>query len=127
MFIVANDKNILHQTRELGNLSLKYNIVSTLKFTTYAGVDYDALEETVFQNPIMGDGASSAGVGYDYYTRYFNYVLRNQFDYRYNVAGIQDFYVDLSAGYEAQKSQSYFIQANSKGYPRYATPFDLFD
>jgi TonB-dependent starch-binding outer membrane protein SusC len=117
LFIVANDKNILHQTRELGNVSLKYNIVSTLKFTSYVGVDYDTLEETVFNNPIMGDGVTSGGIGYDDYTRYFNYVLRNQFDYRYNIKGVQDFYIDLTAGYEAQKSQADYIQATSKGYP----------
>lgn len=118
LYVAANDKHYLSQTRELGNFALKWNIISSLKFTSYVGIDNNALEENVYNNPIMGDGASVQGSGSDDYTRIFNYIFRQQFDYRYNIfKGNDDFYVDLIAGYEAQKSAGYYIQANSTGYP----------
>jgi TonB-linked SusC/RagA family outer membrane protein len=117
IYIAANDKHFLSQTRLLGNLSIKWNIIGSLKFTSYVGLDDNILEENQYLNPVMGDGAP-AGSGSDNYTRYFNYLVRNQFDYRYNILkNSEDFYIDLTAGYEAQRSAAYFIQSNSTGYP----------
>ena len=84
IYIAQNDKHSLSQTRLLGNVSLKWNIVGALKFTSYIGLDDNILEETQYNNPVMGDGAPT-GSGSDNYSRYFNYVVRNQLDYRYNI------------------------------------------
>jgi len=117
VYIAQNDRNYLSQTRLLGNLSLKWNIVSTLKFTSFVGLDDNILEENVFNNPIMGDGAPN-GSGFDNYSRYFNYIVRQQFDYRWNITkGNDDLYLDLAAGYEVEKDQDYFIQTNTNLYP----------
>jgi TonB-linked SusC/RagA family outer membrane protein len=117
VYIAANDRNYLSQTRLLGNLSLKWNIVSTLKFTSFVGLDDNILEENVFNNPIMGDGVPN-GSGSDNYSRYFNYIVRQQFDYRWNITkGNDDLYLDLTAGYEVQKDQDYFVQTNTTLFP----------
>ncbi|RYY07897.1 MAG: SusC/RagA family TonB-linked outer membrane protein [Sphingobacteriaceae bacterium] len=117
LYLAEFDKKSLSQTRILSNVQLKWNIWDELKFTSYASADYNLLEEIRFDNPIMGDGRTAGGRGYDYYTRYFNWLTRNQLSYRYNVKGIEDFYIDASLGYEAQRSQGYFITANTNLFP----------
>jgi TonB-linked SusC/RagA family outer membrane protein len=117
LWLAANDKKYSSQSRILTGVSLKWNIWDKLRFTSFASIDYDVLEEQQYNNPIMGDGRTSNGRGYDYYTRYFNWLTRNQFDYRYDIKGVENFYVTATAGYEAQRSQGYFITANSNGYP----------
>ena len=116
LYIAANDKHYLSQTRVLGNAQLTWNIWDELKFTSFNSIDYNVLEENFYRNPIMGDGRP-VGNGYDDYTRYFNYLFRNQLSYRYNFKGIQDFYVDAAVGYEAQRNEGYFITAQSNGFP----------
>ncbi len=117
LYMVLNDKKFDSETRVLGNATMKWNIWDQLKYTTYFSGDLVELEEQQFNNPIMGDGRTAGGRGYDYYTRYFNYLFRNQLDYRYDFSKDNDFYVEASLGYEAQKSDGYFISANSNGYP----------
>ncbi|NCD69511.1 SusC/RagA family TonB-linked outer membrane protein [Mucilaginibacter agri] len=117
LYTAANDVKNLSQTRILTNATLKWNIWDQLRYTGYGSIDYDVLEEHQFWNPIMGDGFSTGGRGYDYYTRYFNWLTRHQLDYRYNVPGIEDFYVNATVGYEAQRSQQYYINASGTGYP----------
>ncbi len=117
LYLAQNDKKHLSQTRILGNTQLRWTIWDELKFTSYASVDYNTLEENRFDNPVMGDGRTAGGRGYDYYTRYFNWLVRNQLSYRYNVKGVEDFYIDASVGYEAQRSKGYFINAQSNLFP----------
>ncbi len=117
LYIVANDKKHLSQTRILGNTQLKWNIWDELRFTSYVSVDYNTLEEVQYNNPVMGDGRTAGGRGYDYYTRYFNWLTRNQLSYRYNVPGVDDFYIDATVGYEAQRSKGYLLSANTNLFP----------
>ncbi|MGZ3754206.1 MAG: SusC/RagA family TonB-linked outer membrane protein [Mucilaginibacter sp.] len=116
LYIAANDRHYLSQTRMLGSTQLVWNIWDELKFTSFNSIDYNVLEENFYRNPIMGDGRP-VGNGYDDYTRYFNYLLRNQLSYRYNIKGIQDFYIDAAVGYEAQRNEQYLITAQSNGFP----------
>jgi TonB-linked SusC/RagA family outer membrane protein len=117
LWIAANDKKYDSQTRLLTSAQLKWNILDELNFTSYGSIDYNLLEEQIFNNPIMGDGRTAGGRGFDDYTRYFNWLLRNQLEYRYNFKNIDNFYINATAGYEAQKSDGYFINARSDGFP----------
>lgn len=117
LYIAAHDKRLLSETRILGNETIKWNIWDQLKYTGYVSIDYQSLEETIFLNPTLGDALSSNGSGSSYYTRYFNWLVRNQLDYRYNIPGIEDFYVDAAVGYEAQRSTNYYNTATATGYP----------
>ncbi|MGI4750647.1 MAG: SusC/RagA family TonB-linked outer membrane protein [Janthinobacterium lividum] len=117
LFLAQADSRTANQTRALGNATLKWDIWDELKFTSYISGDYNLLEENQYNNPTMGDGRTVNGRAYAYYTRYFNWLARNQLSYRYKIPGIEDFFVDASAGYEAQKSVGYFISAAGTGYP----------
>lgn len=117
LYIAANDTRGLSQTRILGNQTIRWNIVDQLKYTGYASADYQNLEETNFLNPVMGDAKSLNGSGQSQYARYFNWLIRNQLDYRYDVPGIENFYVEATVGYEAQRSAGYFNTAYATGYP----------
>ncbi|RYE22527.1 MAG: SusC/RagA family TonB-linked outer membrane protein, partial [Sphingobacteriaceae bacterium] len=117
LYIAANDTRGLSQTRVLGNQTIKWNIWDQLKYTGYVSADYQNLEETSFLNPVMGDAKSLGGSGTSQYSRYFNWLVRNQLDYRYDIPGIQDFYAEATVGYEAQRSAAYFNTAYSTGYP----------
>jgi len=117
LYLVEADKKTASETRVLGNATMKWNIWDQLKLTSYFSGDFIDLEEEQYNNPIMGDGRTVGGRAYDYYTRYFNYLFRNQLDYRYDLNKSNDFYVEASIGYEAQKSDGYFISSNSQLYP----------
>lgn len=117
LYISANDTRHLAQTRILGNETLTWNIWDQLKYTGYVSVDYQNLEETSFLNPTMGDAKSLGGSGTTAYSRYFNWLTHHQLDYRYDIPGIEDFYVEATLGYEAQKSNGFFNEAYATGYP----------
>lgn len=117
LYLVANDKKFDSQTRALVSEQLQWNIWDELKFTTYGSIDYNLTEEQQYNNPIMGDGRTAGGRAYDYSDRYFNWLTRNILSYRYDINGIENFYVDARVGYEAQRSQGYFIRTNSNGFP----------
>jgi TonB-linked SusC/RagA family outer membrane protein len=117
LYVAENDNKYLSTTKIIGNTQLKWDIVDKLKFTSFISVDYANLEENVFNNSVMGDGRTSGGRGYDYYTRYFNWLSRNQLDYRYDIPNVDGFYAEASLGYEAQRSKGYFITANSNLFP----------
>lgn len=117
LFLAERDKKYLSQTRVLGNAQLKWNIWDQLKFTSYYSIDYNLTEEVRYDNPVHGDGRVAQGRGYDNYTRYFNWLTRNQLSYRYDVKGVNDFYVDLAVGYEAQRSKGYLLTANTNLLP----------
>jgi TonB-linked SusC/RagA family outer membrane protein len=117
LYMVAHDKKFDSETHVLTSGSVKWNIWDQLNFTSYASMDYLSLEESQFNNPIMGDGKSAGGRGFDYYSRYANTLLRQQLDYRYNIPKVEDFYIDVNVGYESQKSAGYLLAAQSNGYP----------
>lgn len=117
LWIAANDNKFLSQTRILGNTKLKWNIWDKLNYTSYFSIDYNTLEETLYLNPVMGDGAGLKGRSKNYYTRYFNWLARNQVDYRYDIKGVEDFYVTAALGYEAQRSKEYLLAADGFGFP----------
>ncbi len=117
LYQFAHNIKHLSETRALGSGSIKWNIWDQLNFTSFASADYVVLEEHTFYNPLIGDGFATAGRGLDNYTRLFNYSIRNQLDYRYNIPSVEDFYVDATVGYEAQKSAAYLIAAQSNEFP----------
>ncbi|MBE7170799.1 MAG: SusC/RagA family TonB-linked outer membrane protein [Williamsia sp.] len=117
LWIAANDKHTLSQTRLLGNTTLNWNIRDKLKFTGYGSIAYDLLEESQFYNPVLGDGQSSNGSASDAYTRYVNWLVRNQLSYQFNVPHVEDFYVDALVGWEAQRSRQYVLNATGTGFP----------
>jgi TonB-linked SusC/RagA family outer membrane protein len=117
LWTTANDVKFTTETHMIGGETIKWNIIDNLKFTSFASTDYDIIEETQYLNPIQGDGHSTQGSGTDLYTRYFNWLTRNQLNYRYDVKGIEDFYVDATVGYEAQKSKGNLLTAYSTKYP----------
>ncbi|WP_342646231.1 SusC/RagA family TonB-linked outer membrane protein [Mucilaginibacter sp. CSA2-8R] len=117
LYIAEHDQRGINNVRLLGAETVRWNIWDQLKYTGYASIDYQTNEETSFLNAQMGDARSLNGSGTSQYGRYFNWLVRNQLDYRYNIAGVQDFYVDATVGYEAQRSTSYFNTAYATGYP----------
>jgi TonB-linked SusC/RagA family outer membrane protein len=117
LWIADHDKKYLSETRVLGNVKLKWNIWDKLNFTSYVSADYQTLEETTFLNATMGDGVSIKGRSKNYYVRYFNWLTRNQLDYRYDFKGVDNFYATAAVGYEAQRNKEYLLAADGGGFP----------
>lgn len=117
LWIAKYDNKYLSETRILGSTKLKWNIWDKLNYTSYFSIDYNLLEETMFLNPTMGDGVAAKGTGKNYYSRYFNWLTRNQLDYRYDIPGYDNFYISAAVGYEAQKSKKYYLVATANGFP----------
>jgi len=115
--LVQYNNNKYGNTRGIGSGRVEYRPVKNLTLSSQYGVDYNAIEENFYRNPFFGDGRTSNGAAYAYYTRYFNWTWTNLAEYRLNLNSAQDFYLDVKAGYEAQKSKGYFISAYGEGFP----------
>lgn len=121
LVIAKYDKKRMEQTRLLGNAKIKWNLFDKLYYTSYFSVDYNTMEETTFLNPIMGDGKGVNGRSKNYFERYFNWLARNQFDYSFEVPGVDDLNISATAGYEAQQSKFYLLAADGYGFPSAAS------
>lgn len=121
LVISKYDVKKMEQTRILGNAKVKWNLFDKLYYTSYFSVDYNTMEETTFLNAIMGDGKSVGGRSKNYFERYFNWLARNQFDYSFEMPGVDNLNVSATAGYEAQQSKFYLLAADGYGFPSAAS------
>ncbi|WP_439880245.1 SusC/RagA family TonB-linked outer membrane protein [Pontibacter sp. MBLB2868] len=117
LYLVDNDERNLSNTKGLGSLKGEWDIVKNLTFSSQIGADYISLEERMFWNKVHGDGRSYGGYGFDYYTRIFNWTFTNLLNYRFTTPGVEELTADLTVGYEAQKSNSYFLTSSANNYP----------
>ena len=111
------DKRFLRQTSARGSVNGEYKILENLKFRSVYGVDYNALEEDQYNNPLHGDGRAANGRAFSYYTRYFNYVWTNTLDLQQNITRNGDLSSSTQIGYEAQKSAGYFSNVQAQQFP----------
>ena len=115
--LVQYNKNSLGNLRGIGSGRVEYRPIKNLTLSSQYGVDYNTIEENFYRNPFFGDGRTANGSAFAYYTRYFNWTWTNLAEYRLNLNKEQDVYVDLKVGYEAQKSNGYFVTAYGEGFP----------
>lgn len=111
------DKRFLRETSLRGSVNAEYKIFENLRFKSNYGVDFNALEEDQYNNPIHGDGSNVNGRAYSYYTRYFNYVWTNTLDLQQNITRGGDLNFNAQIGYEAQKSAGYFNSVRADQFP----------
>ena len=115
--LVEYNKNKYSNLRGVGSARAEYRPLKNLTLSSQFGVDFNMIEENFYRNPFFGDGRNTSGGAYSYYTRYFNWTWTNLAEYRINLNGTNDFFVDLKGGYEAQQSRGYFISAYGEGFP----------
>ena len=111
------DKRFLRQSSIRGSVNGEYKILDNLKFRSVYGIDYNALEEDQYNNPLHGDGLASNGRAFSFYTRYFNYVWTNTLDLQQNITRNGDLSSSTQIGYEAQKSAGYFSTLQAQQFP----------
>ncbi len=111
------DKRFLREVSMRGSFTGEYKILSNLRFKTAYGADFNLLEEDQYNNPFHGDGKASNGRAFSYYTRYFNWVWTNTLDLQQNLTTNGDLSLNAQAGYESQKSSSYFSSLQSQDFP----------
>ena len=111
------DKRFLRQSSIRGSVNGEYKILDNLKFRSVYGIDYNALEEDQYNNPLHGDGLASNGRAFSFYTRYFNYVWTNTLDLQQNITRNGDLSSSTQIGYEAQKSAGYFSSLRADQFP----------
>lgn len=104
-------------TKAIGFGRVEYRPIPGLTLSSQYGIDYNAVEEYRFMDPRFGDGYAVNGRGTAYYTRYFNWTWTNLVDYHLDFIKDKNFYADIKAGYEAQKSQQYNISAVGTNFP----------
>lgn len=98
------------------SMAADFQVFKLLKLTSRAGIDYNTLEEDSYNNPFYGDAVNEKGLSARGYARYFNWVWSNLATYDLSFSE-SDYAVQLSAGYEAQKSQHYFNRTVMHGLP----------
>ena len=117
LYVVANDIHSLDNFSTIGKADVNYNILRNLKFTSNIGLQYNNLEEYYYNNPNHGDGATSNGRAYAYYTRYFLYDWTSQLNYHANVIKNKDLSFDGTVAYETIGSKGYFISSQGQNFP----------
>ena len=123
LYLAEHDVRSLSATKGLGNVSLKWNIRDRLSYTGYASIDYNNIEEYRYENGVLGDAMSVGGRVNQYYTRYFNWLTRNQLDYRYNYLGDDDpSNISAVVGYETQESLQHNLNGTGTGFPSKPSP-----
>jgi TonB-linked SusC/RagA family outer membrane protein len=115
--IAQYDRQLLNNIKVLANFNGEYQFYKDLKFTTKLGIDYINIEEERYDNPFFGDSRTVGGRIYNYDTRVANLLASNLLNYRHDFFGAGELSLDLSAGYEAQKSKQYNITARGEGVP----------
>lgn len=111
------NKRDYQNLRSIGTARLEYRPLKNLTLSSQYGVDFSSLEEYRYRDPNFGDGYNAKGSANAYYTRYFNWTWTNLAEYRINMNQANDFFVDVKVGYEAQKSNGYFISAAGSTFP----------
>ncbi len=117
LYVVANDIHSLDNFSTIGKAEINYNIIKNLKFTSGVGLQYNNLEEYYYNNPFHGDGATTAGRAYAYYTRYFLYDWTSQLNYHANLTKNNDLSLDATVAYETIGSRGYFISSQAQNFP----------
>ena len=115
--IAELDRTMADNVKVLGNFSAEYQILKNLKFTSRLGIDYFNMEEEQYYNPFHGDARTLNGRIWNYSTRVSNWVLSNIVNYRKDFLADNDLSVDLTVGYEAQKSKQRNVSARGEGVP----------
>jgi len=111
------DKRTNNTLKGLGSFNAEYKILPGLSLTSRYGVDYNSLEEDVYQNPFYGDAESSQGSSTRYYTRYFNWIWTNLINYTWDINKDETWLVNVKGGYEAQRSSYYSASAYAENMP----------
>ena len=100
------DKQNNQTSKLLGSAHIEYKPIDNLKLTSRIGIDYNNIEEYSYYNPLFGDYVAEQGLSANSYNRLYNWVWTNFGDYTFNtMEGRLDGVI--TAGYEAQQSQSY--------------------
>ncbi|WP_167516946.1 SusC/RagA family TonB-linked outer membrane protein [Hydrotalea flava] len=115
--VAALDKRNLHGLSLRGAAYAEYKILDNLRFKTQYGVDYNTLEENQYNNPFYGDGQSSGGRAFAYYTRYMNWDWVNTLDFKQSLLRSGDLNLNLKVGYESQLSKGYFVSVQNSNFP----------
>ncbi len=102
LYIAANDINERVQSRILNNTQLTVDIIPGLQYIGTVGLDFLLTEELYFDNRNYGDGAGEGGGSTMYSNRNFNYVIKNQLKYDFDLGVDHNF--TASVVYEAQKN-----------------------
>lgn len=115
--IAAYDRIQLNNVKVLTNFSGEYQFYKDLKYTTKFGIDFINIEEERYDNPFFGDSRTVGGRMYNYDTRLANWVWSNLLNYKHDFLANKELGVDLTVGYEAQKSKQYNITTRGEGVP----------
>ena len=101
-----------------GYVSGEAKLLDDLKFTSRYSAEYFDINENQYRNPFYGDGSAAGGDAYAYYKRVFDWTWSNYLDYRGNLNKTKDVYFDLKAGFEAQRTQIYLLNAGGQNFPK---------
>ncbi|MBL7708232.1 MAG: SusC/RagA family TonB-linked outer membrane protein, partial [Chitinophagaceae bacterium] len=115
--IAEYDRIQLNNVKVLTNFTGEYQFYKDLKYTTKFGIDFINIEEERYDNPFFGDSRTVGGRMYNYDTRLANWVWSNLLNYKHDFLANKELGVDLTVGYEAQKSKQYNITTRGEGVP----------
>jgi TonB-linked SusC/RagA family outer membrane protein len=111
------DKQSNQTTKVLGSTFLEYKLLDNLKLSTRFGVDYNNVEEYLYQNPYFGDAVTIGGYSADNYNRLSNWVWTNLADYTFHALS-DKLDGSVTVGYEAQRSKSVTQSADGNVVPK---------
>jgi TonB-dependent starch-binding outer membrane protein SusC len=100
------DNQTNQTTKLLGSAFIEYKVLDNFKLTSRFGMDYNTIEEFLYQNPYFGDSQADGGLTANSYNRLANWTWTNLADYSFRTFEDK---LDgtVTVGYEAQRSKQY--------------------
>jgi TonB-dependent starch-binding outer membrane protein SusC len=114
--IIEYDRSILNNIKVIATGSVDYSPFKNFRLSSKAGLDYITIEEERYDNPFFGDSRATGGRVINFNTRLANWVWTNKADYHADFLS-QNLGMDVTVGYETQKSKQYNISATGTGLP----------
>ncbi len=116
--VAALDNSSAKTINFRGYVSGEAKLTDNLRLTSRYSAEYFDINENAYLNPLYGEGFALGGGAYADYKRVFDWTWSNYLDYRGNVNKAKDIYFEVKAGFEAQRTQIYLLNASGQNFPK---------
>lgn len=104
-----------------GNAALNFQITNNLRFRSFVGIDYRALEENRYTDPRSFGGRNNSGSAFGQFQSNTNFITTQQFNYDWNLNPNNKFNFLVAAEYREEVNEAISVNAQNFPTPQFRT------